>query len=470
MPGMKLVLSFALASLLLLPLARGQESAVAPQLPEQPVHTHPVLDHWQEVLMSQSEPERLFRYDFKPGEARELTEEEQRHVAEARERIAAALEAARALYQARMDIILNAMNVPGSPYFVEWAEDDVLRSTVDMWAPRGEAAFNACKQWVAEGFRRDLEGLSSHLGWLEPGSVEPSQRPGRQECLLRPELDSLTLRMGSWGYGVAGGYGSLNDEWRKKQDDFMKKLLALYGGGEPLPFDSGDREPFTGMNWKLGEDGQMTPTMHQFRANMQELIRREQKAWEHYRDVMPQLVTPYFGYGGSGEGYDQMSYESLLLDSRERFLCLLLVGCDRLNELNDLACERSGALLELHKRYRFGEIFTWEAHIFRHPGLEGNPWCIRFPSEGVGFIFVNDGVALRRFAARYPEGRRVEVRGYQSLEYRGTPCAAPEDDESAAEAEVEAHAPRVSEPCQVFHLLNFKVYGEEDEDGDSAGE
>ncbi len=432
----------ALCALFLLPPGLAQESAA----PEQPELSHPVLVHWHEVLMSQSEPELLLHCTLKDGE--KLSEEEQRDFDEAREHIATALDAAESLFRARMDIIEHAMSVPGSRYFQEGDEDE--------WTEEAEEVYTTCEQWVAEGFRRDLEALSFSMSWLDAGSVTPALRPGRQELLFRPERDSLAFAQVDGNTSdIAAGYASLNQDWQQQQDLFMKRLISLYGDGELAASDPELCEPFTGMSWQREEDHEMTRETLLFRARMRELIRWEQQVWEIYLKAMEELVSPCSGYRGSGTGSFIEEYKSHLLDSRERFLCLLTVGCRNLHKLSELTTERSAALLELHTRHRFGEIFTCDTQIFRHPKLEGNPWCIRFHRQGAGFIFIHENEELQRYAASHPQGGETEVRGYQAIEQVGAPFERVEEKDRYGDEEP-FHRPEGGlEPRQVFHILSI---------------
>ncbi len=430
-----------LLALTLLTSCNGQEDE-ADTLPPAPALTpppHAVFEHWHEVLMAQSEPRTLFRYEEQDG--REPTEEEKNEVEEVRYHIAHALEAAKTLYRTRMAFFHTALNRPdGSLSRDEEKKEDIIAS---------------CETLLAEGFRRDLEALSYQGTWMDEGTVEPSTRPGRQELLFRPALNAFAFRqVHGCMVEISSNYCQLNDIWEKHQDAALAKLLADYGNG----IHAAMREPFTGDLWENGSHPH--PELAPYRASMQTCIHQMREAWVAYRDAMLQLVCPCHGFRGSGEGIFMSLYESYLLDSRERFLCMLEAGAHGLHKLSDIPAERSGALLELHPKHRFGELFSADARLFRHPKLEGNPWCLRFEGCGAGFILVRDGVALRQFAEQHPQGGATVVYGYQSLECVGTPY------EQVAGSSWESTLPRPDgglKPQQVFHLLKCKTNGEGEE-------
>ncbi len=459
----------ALAILFLLPQSCGQEPATKPQLPEQPVHTHPIFEHWQQVLMEQSEPELLLGCSVREGE--QLPEEERKEFEEARANITTALEAAKKLYQARIDLIYNIMNIPGCRYFEEMSLAEEAKSYYKPWSEDGKAVFEFCRQWIAEGFRRDLASLGACGLWLDVNQVDPALRPGRQECLLRPELNSLIFeQVHAERYGIGAIYSDINTLWMERQDHFMKRFLDCYNDENLLSPNTRFQDPFTYMCWVPEKDGSVPPGIRQFQAYVQECMRREQEAWEHYLEAMREIVCPCRGYRGSGHGSFMREYTSHLLDSRERFLCLLTIGSEQLHKLPDLPADRYAALQELHADHRFGEIFTCEAHIFRHPKLEGNPWCIRFRRQGAGFIFVNDGPALRHFLSLYPEGGDIEVRGYQAVEMAGTAYKQTKESDYTNIGWPQPRPAGGLEPRQVFHLLACTDLNEEEQQEEEEGE
>ncbi len=202
----------------------------------------------------------------------------------------------------------------------------------------------------------------------------------------------------------------LTDEWRGMQDRFMARLRARYGEGE----DVAERDPFSGSLWCRKDE-----ETARFCEGMQGLIDREQQAWQQYLSAMCEMVAPCPSYHGSGTGIAQMAYERDLLDTRERFLCLLAAGGDGMAHWPQLSPERHAPFQPLHPLHRFDESFTANAHLFRHPRLPGKPWCIRFEGYGAGFILVQENRALREFAEKHPEGGKSEVFGYQTLQCRG---------------------------------------------------
>ncbi len=394
--------------------------------------------------MGQSTPEALYPETLKDGSP--FSTEELEAATEVRGHAIDSIEAAQELYRARLGILKASLEFPAD----DMEEEDYAENLA------------SCEAWLVEGFRRDLEALSFHLSWLPAGCVEPSTRPGRQELLFRPVLESILFSQvdGSTSE-ICAGYSHVNSLWMERQDAFMEHLHSLYGNGEPTPDASGRLIPFTRMSWPCDDEGQLTPEARVFRSNMQALIRKEQNAWKRYHKVMLDLVCPGPGYRGSGVGMFMSAYEPHLLDSRERFLCLLAAGDRGLRHMEAVDRLRLAELQELHSKHPFGEIFTEAATLFRHPKLEGNPWCIRFHDCGAGFIFVNDSATLRRYAAENPGGsEQVEVQGYQCIEHRATPWL-PEDGESTATG-----APG---PQQVFHLLSYSLPDDEGE-GEDSGE
>ncbi len=393
MQGMKLAPALILTAHCLLIPCKG-ESANAPS-------PHPIFEHWQEVFAAQCTPEVLFYTgeDAMPEEERAAMQENiDSEVAQVEEHATAALEAAQALYSARADLLREAMRAPGS-YLNEDAK----------------AAINllTCSEaMLAEGFRRDLEALSFSGTWLQAGVVEPALQPGRQEQLFSPPLNRFAFEKADGCQAeISARCERLNKEWRRQQDVFMAQLRARYGTEDA----DNTRDPFTGDLW---QDEESTATQT-FRAGMQQLIDREQQAWQRYLEAMNDMVSPCPSYMGSGTGIMISIYERDLLDTRERFLCLLAAGSYGPEEVLALPVVRAAALQELHPEHRYGEQFTAVATLFRHPKLKGHPWCLRFDGCGAGFIFVQNNEVLRRFAAELPEGGRATVRGSQQLE--GTP-------------------------------------------------
>ncbi len=396
-----------------------------------------IFAHWDEVFSSQTTPEALFG----GSDEDEVDKEQREEAAEVRGVCTTALKAARELYSARLELLREGVNAPRNPHQneAEKAEEAAV------FLQTGEVL-------LVEGFRRDLEALSFSETWLMAGSVEPGTQPGRQELLYRPVLNGFSFeQVDGCNVEISCGYADLNTEWRKQQDDFMKSLHTAYGKGD----EGSGRNPFTGELWSDGDDA----ATKRFRAGMQKLLLREQQAWERYREAMMELVCPSNSFTGSGAGSFMSIFECHLLNSRERFLCLLVAGTGGLDKLPRLLPERCAPLLELHPEHRFGEIFTCGASLFRHPKLEGNPWCIRFEAQGAGFIPVADGSALRRYVKEFPDGGELEVRGYQTIEVSGWPYVSVERKDGDG---IQRTCPQGGlAPRQVFILQQFVAEADE---------
>ncbi len=382
------------------PEAPGYEPQVPKTLAPSP---HPIFDHWLQVLTAQSTPELLCH--VKEGEP--LSEDDQADLDETRDTILIAMEAAMELYSARMAVIEGALKHPDLAY-----EEDTTAHVLET-----------CRAWVAEGFRRDLEALSFCESWLDAGCVRPSLRPGRQELLMRPELESLrfakALSVGGT-YTIGVNMCAVNSEWEARQDLLLRQYLSRYCVSDKMD-ELNRRDPFTGMCWVPENNGCLSAEDQAYLAEMQQIIRDEHKAWERYLSAMSTLVTPCRGYRGSGAGIMATDYECHLLDSRERYLYLLTLGYLGLIQHDGLVVDSTAELQPLHTVHAFGELFMTEATLFRHPELEGKPWCIRFRRQGAGFIFVPDGKVLQAYLAANPNGGEVMVRGYQSIEPIGRP-------------------------------------------------
>ncbi len=405
---------------------------------------HPIFEHWAEVFKAESSPESI--YFYKEGEA--LSEEEQEELDEIRGKALIALEAGKKLFRARWDIIEGATQVPGA----------------NLREEEAEATLSLCREWLAECFRRDLEALSFGNGWLSQGCVAPPLRPGRQELLFRPTQEELDFnQVDGCTAEIGWGYARVNGVWEQRQDAFMKRFLSLYGGGELGPSDNGLRDPFIDLPWQQDEDGKLTPGAVRFRTAMQAKIREEQQIWKQYQQAMVALVSPSRGFTGSGSGIFMTAYESHLLDTRERFICLLTTRFEGVKKLTQHETLRRAELLELHPEHLFGEVFSDDVTLFRHPQLEGKPWCIRFQGKGAGFVFVSEGEELSRYAEAHPQGGDAEVSGYLSIEMTGEPYEAERSDE------FERHripAPRPAggmAPRQVFHMINCSAQGDSQE-------
>ncbi len=390
--------------------APADASIILPKLPPRPLPD--IFRHLQEILMEQTEPAELLGVE--PGT--EMTDEERQEFEEARGHVHEALEAMQELFLAQMALV----RVPlAHPDYNAMEADEI------------EECVTTCEEYLAESFRRDMEGFSYDESFLRKGCVTPGTRPGNQALLHLTELDSL-IRAGE-------DILSPNEAWLRRLEQLMEGYLAYY---EPNASFNGteDRDPFCRMctdenavSWPNGTNPAAEPVSVNYRAAMRELIRREHRAWQRYFEAMSALVCPCSGYRGSGVSDFRVSCESYLVASRERFIYMLTAGADKVVLLSERACEKEAELRELHGQYSFGEIFTETAEIFRHPRLAGNPWCIRFPSVGAGFIYLKENEVLQQYLSAHPEGGEVDVRGYQILESRGEPyeTVRPEDDYSA---------------------------------------
>ncbi len=414
-------------SLLSAPL---NESIVLPPLAPRPLPD--VFEHIRVVLMEQTEPAAILFC----VEGREMSEEERLECEEAREKALEAIEAMRELFLAQMALVRIPLEHP---------------DYCSMTPEEREECISACEEYLAESFRRDVEGFSYDESFLERGCIMPGTRPGNQALLYQTELD-LFLRTKEY-------VPSPNEDLLRRLDTLMEYYLECYQDYGRYRGVEGT-EPFSRMysvdevvNWPHAADPAAEPTRVCYKDAMCELVRREYRAWKRYFSAMGELVRPCAGYRGSGMGFFRSLCESYLVASRERFIYMLMTGADNVVYLSERACEKAAELRELHAQYSFGEIFTESAVIFRHPRLAGNPWCIRFPSVGAGFIYLIENEELSRYLALHPEGGKTEVRGYQMLESRGDPY---EVVRSESYQEYVHPAPKpygAMELRQVFHLL-----------------
>ncbi len=363
---------------------------------------HRIFEHWQQVFDKACTPQQLCL--LREGES--ATEDQLNEVEEVRAKVHAAMEAAKELYRARVAIVEGPTTHP------DYCEDEEDAAGV----------LGTCRELIAEGFRRDLEALATIGGWVNLEDIEPSMRPGNQSLLMRPTQEALAFAMMDGDTAeISRKTAAVNSAWWQRQNAFMEEHLAAYTEPAPHTQEMNRRDPFTGMCWLLGIDGKVRPETVEHIAGMRAAILREARAWGHYTSAMAELVCPSYDWRGSGAGIMCNMYESHLLDSRERFICLLTLGLDKADAVNHLAVEQQAELHRLHMDYPFGETFTSMATLFRHPRLEGHPWCIRFPDAGEGFIFVPEGEALTQYTAAHPEGGKVQVKGYQSIESVGKP-------------------------------------------------
>ena len=102
---------------------------------------------------------------------------------------------------------------------------------------------------------------------------------------------------------------------------------------------------------------------------------------------------------------------------------MITSGADNTALLSKRSCEKAAELRELQGLHPSGEIFTETAELFRLSKLADNPWCIRFPTAGGGFIFLKDNHALHQYLSAYPQGGRAKGKGHQMLESQGEPYA-----------------------------------------------
>lgn len=417
-------------------------SPADPSVPLPVVSARPLPDVFadaERVLMEQSEPARLLFLDHDG----DLTEEEREEVEEARGHVREALEAAKSLFLAQMALVRVPLSHPD--YFMEPEEV--------------EKCLEICEEYLAESFRRDVELLSYSNSFLPPGCVEPSLHSGKNweqhfsdvEVILQDAEDRLR-DVGEYRYEV------LYDEGEKQLTAFLDRYLAGYGGEGVRGGEGCD--PFTGLHGikgsvievgAPGEEGSVQVV--DYGAVMQELIRREQLAWKRYVTAMGNLVTPCKGYRGSASDDRLPLYWRSMFKTRKRFFALLAAGADGIAGLPDDARERRAALLPLHDAYDFGEILTDYARIFRHPRLEGHPWCISFPYASAGFLFLSDSEVLRQFLAAHPEGGETEVRGYQMLESTGEPYERPRRETTGFRTISAPRPDGALEFRQVFHVL-----------------
>ncbi len=403
-----------LAVLLLLPsLSTAAQPASEPSSSAAPASVLPAgLESWGKALLSQTEPQAYFSHMFDNGEA--LTEVELGECREAREGAMQAVAAAGELYHARLELCRKLLALP-------WMSDEDKPSD-DVLA--------ACRLLIEDGFRRDLWGLACRTGWPELAALELPKQPGRQLLRHLPAPYSLAyLNMRGCTAEITHNSFVLVEQWEQMQEHFLACYANSFGDGDEENAFCQDRSPFTGHprpdSWS-GADESCRAQVRQYRAELQALFVREKAAWKAYSEAMQALACPSISYSGSGVGIRMADVQRHLLDSRTRFLCLLAAGTER-DGLHNLATWHETALLELHPEHPYGEIFSAEAHIFRHPGLDGQPWCIRFPWVDAGFIPVKDGAALQDYLRTASRGGKAEVRGYQSLESSNTPYVAKDE-------------------------------------------
>ncbi len=388
----------------------ADESVVLPNLKPRPLPD--IFKHIREVLMEQSEPAQLFGI----AEGAEMSEEERSDFEEARKNVHEAVDAMQELFLAQMALV----RVPlAHPDYTVMDADEIEECVI------------SCEEYLAESFRRDIEGFAYDESFLRNSSIIPGTRPGNQALLHLTELDHLIR--------AEEDILSPNEDWLRRLERLMECYLAYYEPNDGYK-STADRDPFSRMctdenpvSWPNGADPAAEPDLIHYRAAMRELIRREYRAWQRYYEAMSELVRPCRGYRGSDTYLFRALCESYLVASRERFIYMLTAGADKVVLLTERASEKEAELRELHGQYSFGEIFTETAEIFRHPRLAGNPWCIRFPSAGAGFIYLKENKVLHQYLSANPEGGEVDVRGYQILESRGEPyeTVRPEDDYSS---------------------------------------
>ncbi len=366
----------------------------------------PAMESWQQTLLEQTEPKAYLSHEWE--ETGRLSEEGLEECAEAREHATTAIAAASALFSARLDIIRTLVDASSI------GADDETR---DM-------ALSASEAILAECFWRDLRALASENTWLDYEALELPARPGRQHLRHLPAcLNFLPCAGDTHERSVS--YATINGVWERMQDHFLTLYTNYYReeGDSHLPrFRHHPGDPFTGNCYDKDD-----ADTRQHMDTVLKLFEKENTAWKAYRRAMEGLICPSRGYRGTGNGLSMSIMERHMLDSRIRFLCLLATGAGY-QAPPSIDCEQENELLELHPGHPYGEIFTTTAVLFRHKGLEGQPWCIRFPGVDAGFIPVQENEVLRSFLAKRPQGGECHPRGYQNLEIHGHPYEEAEDD------------------------------------------
>ncbi len=398
-----------LLSLALLPCCKGQEDTAASPPPpaggaqQSPAAAlPPALLIWQKVLMDETRPEKFMSHVLENGG--KFSEEDLEECEEGRQTALAALEAATALYHARIDLVRASV---GSCYLGD----------VDELC---EPVLAACEQLIGECFLCDLRALATGECWMRGAQLPPPARPGRQLLRFMPTCcDVQSGNVGGSNRDCDLQNGSINSLWESLQDNFMADYRSNFESLEGI-------DTFTGHRWQ-GIDGQSEEDSRRIMEKMLALLDREAEAWARYKEAMQKLTCPSRGYRGTGVGGLMTDYERHLLDSREMFLCMLATGAQGVGNMHRLPCFRRAELTALNPYNPYGEIFENKALLFRLPDVEGRPWCISFPQYDPGYIPVKDSVALRRFAAQNPEGGEAWVKGYQAIECPGTPYPESED-------------------------------------------
>ncbi len=405
------------------PPAAAPAAAEASALP-------PALEKWASLLRSQVEP-RVYETYGSPDE-----------LAEARGHVEDAIAAASGLYHAQMALMRGL--IEGSPL---GKEEETC-----------EELLQACEQLIIESLWCDTRALAFDSSWIDYKLLPPPPQPGRaQLCHFPAFLNALVMNSDGSTYEIGIIAATLNKVWEGMQDNFLRFYRNSYDRQTEEEAFRNMRDPFS-----MGELEEGNPAHKAFMAAMLPLFDREMEAWKQYRDNMLWLVGPSSSYQGSGTGYFMSGMERNFLDTRTRFLCLLAAGLHGTNGLRGLHLHHGNSLEVLHGIHPYGEIFTDRAYLFRHPGLEGRPWCITFPHADTGFIPVQDGEALRLFAEVNPEGGEIEVCGYQAVESRGYPYTEAGEDEELKRPEGGMTVQ------QVFVLL--ECIGEEEEETEEAAD
>lgn len=435
--------------------APAEESSISlPYFSPRPLP--PIFDYWQRVFMEQTEERKYLVLD-EDEYNRPLTEEDKAEIEEARRYVQEALAAAKELFTAQMALIRGPLSHPHyhpeDPYEVE----DYLK---------------ICEAYLAESFHRDLEALSFCASFMSTGCVEPTLHPGGRPMLNKSEPEVIFRQRigGDSSIATAWKLSQQASEWQNRQKRFMESYMEHYSY-QSVYYERESYDPFTEYCQVMGTeipacapDGSRSDRTVIYCEAMRELIRREERAWERYYTAMGELVCPSPGYRGSGTPAFTLEYQLYLLDTRERFLYLLASGDHIIKDLPLARREKEAALLPLHGWYAYGEIFRDTALIFRHPKLDGNPWCISFPQAGPGFIYVKDNDVLRQYVDAHPEGGEVDICGYQVLERHGEPYPTDKQDNTSEDDAPDHKADNALEMRQFFYLLECspdsgRIYG-----------
>ncbi len=364
------------------------------------------LKPWERVQLEQYSDEEIY------GTPEEMAES----LGEIRGNIKAAIRAAGELYDSQLAFFRAALGTA--------CQEGSLSPE------RRDALLARCASLLQECIERDFREVSQ-LTDAKAGLPAWSTSPGRWEGLNEPALiRSMRESVYAHGDSEASALVSLCGEtWDALQKAALNQFMNAYRG-DIFTFGA-HCNPFTREEWACGEDGTPTAAVVAHRAKMLRLMEGEQKKWEAYVQAMETLVCPCEAFRARATPTMMADYYLHLLDSRSTYLQLLACNAfvfdvhDSWQQRRDMAA----AARPLGSEHPVGEIFWTYGHIFRHPHMDGSPWCIRIGAHSV--LVLRDNDVLRDYLGKNPEGGAAEVCGYHCLECVGKPYP-PGDDEARA--------------------------------------